>query len=230
MGKGLDKDLATKAEELLAELRKANESYEKDGGQDKAREGQEKQVKALVENDEKQAKRDRKAAKAKRAEEINEAVKAALANMRPSSKAALLGDGPKGKDEGEGRRKGSSVAPVKALKASFTKYQAGEFIDALVKANGISFVPGDRLDTARAQVGLAKLSQFATWAGPPEYSKATLGATGATGGYVLPNNLVDSAWSSPRLRRPSTSCSSPSATASPSAALTCRTAPAPLPG
>ena len=63
---------------------------------------------------------------------------------------------------------------------------------------GIRLTDGFDLDVLTASK--AKLAEFSFYAGPPDLStglisldgKATLGTTGATGGYVLPNNLVDS--------------------------------------
>lgn len=204
MGKNtehLDSDLARKADELLAEMRKANEAYEADGAQDRATDGQKAIAKELVEKDESQIKRDKKAAKAERQAEIDEAVKAALANLRPASKAALLGDGPKGKDEG-GRRKANAFnQPHPYLKAAFRNYQAGELFTALLNAKAIE-LPSGYFDVEAINAGRKAMADFGEWAETPAASKgnlahlppgtkATLGATGATGGYVLPNNLVD---------------------------------------
>jgi HK97 family phage major capsid protein len=84
---------------------------------------------------------------------------------------------------------GSAIHPM--LKAALGRagtsdsYVPGTFLRAL-----IDMAPGSDPDSfyrgkaAMQSLGLA-------YADMPESSKATLGTTGATGGYVLPNNLVD---------------------------------------
>ena len=68
--------------------------------------------------------------------------------------------------------------------ASSSEYPAGSFVTALWMAR-------DRDAELQAR-GKASLEQLGfKFAEVPETAKATLGATGATGGYVLPNNLVD---------------------------------------
>ncbi len=108
-----------------------------------------------------------------------EAVKAALIDVRSPSLAAAVGAGPK-LEEAFGVHFDQAVHP--ALKASLgPNYQAGAFLSAI---NEMGSGAGDKQagKAALAQLGLAYMAA-------PE-GKATLGATGATGGYVLPNNLV----------------------------------------
>lgn len=125
-----------------------------------------------------------------------------LYDSRKGSKAALVGPGQSIASGmfGSRMKKGSAgTRPHPALKASFQNYTAGEFIAAYSGAKGYL---SDWRDAEIEMAAKAKLNEFALWAGPPDRSsallligadgKATLGATGATGGYVLPNNLVDS--------------------------------------
>jgi HK97 family phage major capsid protein len=124
--------------------------------------------------------------KADRKAEIDEAVKAALLNTRTPSLLAAIGQGSGAPTEGRMIRQ-AALPPHDALKAIFTDYQAGELLGGLVDVMwGMKAA-----DFAMVNQGKAKLSELTEWAGVPEASKATLGATGATGGYVLPNNLVD---------------------------------------
>jgi len=143
---------------------------------------------------------------AERKAEIDAAVKAALKNVRTPSLAAAIGQGPAASDFGRfiGR---SMMDPHPAMKAAFRDYQAGEFILGVMNYNGIG-LQGIDIDVINA--GKAALADLGVrFGGVPEDShaysmidvvsdghggetaKATLGTTGATGGYVLPNNLVD---------------------------------------
>ncbi len=136
----------------------------------------------LAEIDDAKAKADRKA-------EVEEAVKAALQSYTAPSFARAIAAGANTAG-GQGRRKGSmsgKASPV--LDAAFTDYQPGELFEALMAFKGQDT---EGIDVERLAWGKAKLAQLGmVYAGVPEFSKATLGATGATGGYVLPNNLVD---------------------------------------
>lgn len=62
-------------------------------------------------------------------------------------------------------------------------YVPGTFLNALIDLHG------NPDEYARGKATLSGLGL--TYRDMPEMSKATLGTTGATGGYVLPNNLVD---------------------------------------
>jgi HK97 family phage major capsid protein len=117
---------------------------------------------------------------------IEDAVKATLASMRTPSMAGLLGQGPAGATGRMGSLRGPDPHP--ALKASISDYQAGEFLTALLDIHAIET---GGIDFDAIQRGKAKLADLGTmWWHNPE-GKATLGNTNAAGGYVLPNNLVD---------------------------------------
>ncbi|HEY6012860.1 MAG TPA: phage major capsid protein [Candidatus Limnocylindrales bacterium] len=189
-------------EELLGEMRKANAIYEGssgDGGRKAAAmDGQAEIAKGLAANDtDKLGKAVKKANKAKLEARI-EALTRLMAENREPSKARSIGSGKATFGPG-GRFKGdpSGAKPVKAFRQSFRDYKAGEIVTAIAAVKGYL---DDSLET-RA-LGGQKIAEFATFMGAPEMSKAymllgsdgkaTLGTTGATGGYVLPNNLVDS--------------------------------------
>ena len=135
---------------------------------------------------------------AERKAEIDAAVKAALKDIRTPSLAAAIGQGPTPNDAG--RYVGSRVLEAHpAMKAAFRDYQAGEFILGLMNYKGIGL---QGIDIEVINAGKAALADLGVrFGGVPEDSqaysmvgsdgKATLGTTGATGGYVLPNNLVD---------------------------------------
>ena len=132
-------------------------------------------------------------ADAERKAEVDAAVKAALKNVRPSSMAQVIGAGPN-PNANAGRfiaSKGNEPHPV--MKAAFTDYEPGEFILGLLNIHG---------NPDEYAIGKAALAELGVrFGGVPTDSqtykmigsdgKATLGNTGATGGYVLPNNLVD---------------------------------------
>ena len=143
-------------------------------------------------------KKARKASLEQRVEDLTRV----LYDSRKGSKAALVGPGQaisSGMFGSRIKRGSAGVKPVAALKASFSNYTAGEFLAAYSGAKGYLT---DWRDTEVEMAAKAKLNEFALWAGPPDRSsallliggdgKATLGTSGATGGYVLPNNLVDS--------------------------------------
>ena len=131
-----------------------------------------------------------RAEKAEAAEKarLQELVREALASTRGASKAGLIGDG-------SGAQTGSRAAQL-AQKASAVQiaafgegYESGSAIGAINAFKG-----GLGLDPAIIAEGKATLEKLGmVWMGPADLStgKATLGTTGATGGYVLPNNLVD---------------------------------------
>ncbi len=123
---------------------------------------------------------ERKALRDEMASVAKEAVKAALLDIRSPSLAAQIGPAPF--TDAVARHFGADASP--ALKASLgSDYVAGDLLSAIVE---IGSLQGDKA------AGKAKLASLGlTYWGAPE-GKATLGATGATGGYVLPNNLVAS--------------------------------------
>ena len=139
-----------------------------------------------------------KADRLARAERELESLKAAMAKNRRPAKAIGVGAaaiGPGGRFKGDP----SGTRPVKAFRQSFRDYKAGEILTALSAYKGYL---SDGIDVEVVNAGKAKLAEFAQFGGAPELSKAymllgydgkaTLGTTGATGGYVLPNNVVDS--------------------------------------
>ena len=116
---------------------------------------------------------------------ISEIAKAALHNLRGESKASLLGDGVTG-----ARSSDDGVGVHRALKAVYEasdNYQPGTFLQSICDAHSNDYAEQKRAKKALEGFGI-------TWSDIPDGSinKATLGLTGATGGYVLPNNLVDS--------------------------------------
>ncbi len=145
---------------------------------------------------------DKRDADTEMAERVEAAVKAALKNVRAPSIAAQIGQGPATND-GSRFIPGSGLLPHPVMKASFRDYQAGEFLLGLLNYKGIG-LDGINFDVINA--GKAALASLGVrFAGLPDQSsgysivdasdpnnvKATLGSTNATGGYVLPNNLVD---------------------------------------
>ncbi len=146
----------------------------------------------LAEADEAKEDKNRKDLKAM----IGDEIKAALRDLRSPSLAAALGPGPSTRESR--RNEEAVIAAFPTLKAAFSDYQPGEFISAVMAVKNIS----DGIDIERVQWGKAKLQELGAYnLDLPDKStnysfvggdgKATLGATGATGGYVLPNNLVD---------------------------------------
>lgn len=136
---------------------------------------------------EKKAKEESVARKA----EIDAAVTEAIAKMRGTgqSKAASIGDG------SAPQRKSIAQQAVKAhplmIAAYGEGYESGEALNAMAAFKGMLT---DGIDLEVINEGKAKLQELGLiWAGPADKAtgKATLGTTGATGGYVLPNNLVD---------------------------------------
>lgn len=124
-----------------------------------------------------------KAATARKAEideAVKDAVKAALLNVRSPSLAAQIGnppiDGPRSLADAFDNVHFDIEPYMKAAIGS--QYHAGDFLLGLqlMKGNPEEFATGKAmLDKIGLRFGEAK---------------ATLGTTGATGGYVLPNNLV----------------------------------------
>ena len=119
--------------------------------------------------------------------DIADAVKAALADLREPSKAALIGAPGGSSAQGQPRQIGR-FAPSPMLKGAFADdYVSGDLLTAILDINSIETQGIDLDAIARGKAMLQRLSL--AWQEPA--GKATLGATGATGGYVLPNNLVD---------------------------------------
>lgn len=187
-------DQGERIDALLAEMRGLNRRIDEgrtnprqaDGGREVAAgAGQEATAKAIMEAwDAREADR---AAKAKA--DIDAAVKAALAEIRTPSMAAAIGQGKTTPAQIGRAIFGVTDEAHAAMKAAFREYQSGELLTALLDVHSIETGGIDFDSIQRGKAALASLG--AQWWGVPEASKATLGATGATGGYVLPNNLVD---------------------------------------
>lgn len=130
--------------------------------------------------------------KAARKAELTEIVQEVLRTSRTPSIAAQVTGAAIGAAHGGGRFKpGASFAgkasPV--LDAAFRDYEPGEVLHAIM---GFKGQLSDGIDIEQLNASKAKLQELGMiFMGVPEMSKATLGTTGATGGYVLPNNLVD---------------------------------------
>lgn len=129
-------------------------------------------------------------AKAERKAEIDEAIKAYAASRTGRSEAARLGDGAAA-PRGSIAQRGIKAHPF--MRSLYGEdYEAGEAVSAIAAFKGMT---SDGIDVEAINAGKAKLAELGmTYMGPADLSagKATLGTTGATGGYVLPNNLVDS--------------------------------------
>jgi HK97 family phage major capsid protein len=204
-------------EELLGEMRKANailEGSKDDGGRRAAAiDGQHQIAKALSDNDEE---RERDATRRKRKDsvqaQIDELKELMASNRRPSKAKAVTALAPM---QVGGNRQKSFGAVAKAhpfMKAAIRDYEAGEFLSAVMDKKGLGWDLD--LDPSLVAQGKAKLAEIASFGGVPilsqsytagkageiqgvngpeqVFAKATLGTSGATGGYVLPNNLVDS--------------------------------------
>lgn len=91
-------------------------------------------------------------------------LEALLSQVRSGSKADLIGN--------------------RVLTAS-PDYQAGAFIGALVTMRNPQSMDADRV------AAKATLEAVSSWQDKPAESKATLGTTDATGGWIVPNALVD---------------------------------------
>jgi len=130
---------------------------------------------------------------AARKAEIQEAVREALHGARnPSVAGAVMAQAAAAGSQGSGRYKQGGGFAGKAhpfLDETFRDYQPGEVLHALM---GFKGQLSDGIDVEGINAAKAKLEELGMiWMGVPQASKATLGTTGATGGYVLPNNLVD---------------------------------------
>lgn len=120
---------------------------------------------------------------------VSAEVKAQLEAIRTPSLATALGQGAS-VPQGSRMLISGQGDPHPALKAMFRDYRAGELLDGIADYKNMG---GGGVDIARIEAGRKALEDLGVqWAGVPSASKATLGTTGATGGYVLANNLVDS--------------------------------------
>ena len=135
--------------------------------------------------------------KAARKAELTEIVREVMHSSRTPSIAAQVAGAAMGVahgDSGAGSRfkpgAGFAGKASPVLDAAFRDYQPGEVLHAIMGYKGQLTDGG--IDIERLNASKAKLEELGMiWMGVPDMSKATLGTTGATGGYVLPNNLVD---------------------------------------
>ena len=135
--------------------------------------------------------------KAARKAELTEIVREVMHTSRTPSIAAQVAGAAMGVahgDSGAGSRfkpgAGFAGKASPVLDAAFRDYQPGEVLHAIMGYKGQLTDGG--IDIERLNASKAKLEELGMiWMGVPDMSKATLGTTGATGGYVLPNNLVD---------------------------------------
>ncbi len=196
-------ELDRKIDALLGEMRDVNRRLDDasttDGGRKAAAlDGQAAIAAQASKVDEAREDEARKDAKAAKLEAQIENLTRLMHEDRGPSKAASIGNGAPVIGSGSRLKTGAFVKAHPALAASFENYQGGEFMVAYAARKGYL---SDGLDPEVQMWGKAQLSQFAAWAGQADLSrsysfldavgKATLGTTGATGGYVLPNNLVD---------------------------------------
>ena len=197
--------LDRKLDALMGEMRGVNRQYEEavkaksaDGGRRAAALDGQRDIaqKAVAVDEEKLGEEVKKSRKASTEQRLDQLIEL-MGRNRGASKAASIGNGKAGALNSS-RLKPNSVTPAHpALKAAFRNYQGGEFLTAYAGAKGYLT---DFPDMEVMRGSKAHLDEFAGYAGAPDLSrglisldgKATLGTTGATGGYVLPNNLVDS--------------------------------------
>ncbi len=119
-------------------------------------------------------------AKAQMDAQIDERVKAALLTMRAPSVAAQAGSG-----EGP---KGSLAETLENVHFDIHPYMKATLGQAYVPGTFLSALQDVKGNPEEFQRGKAALDNLALrWS---DQGKATLGTTGSTGGYVLPNNLV----------------------------------------
>ena len=194
--------------ELLAEMRKISGQQESGGKTDKTIKAKAETVAALNAEQENLSKKERKEAKAKAADLVAEQQESIRSIIRDElhgvrTPARTLGKGSPVEDQPKGRRKPQATLKAhKFFRKAFNDYEPGEFLNALADYRGMSTEGNDPVAVLRGKAVLMSLADFG---GKPDQSqgtiglggrtmigKAVLGTTGATGGYVLPNNLVES--------------------------------------
>ena len=202
-------ELDRKLDELLGEMRKANRILEQeqlqpsDGGRKAAALEAQAAIaaSATAVDDQRQAngsKADLASERERLLEQRIEAMERAM-GARSGSKARLLAGG-QSSGTMAGRLKAGAMGKAHpVMDATWVDYVPGEFLGAVQDVKNL----GDGIDLDVIARGKAKLQELGLVSlGLPQLSragyhivdaegKATLGATGATGGYVLPNNLVD---------------------------------------
>ena len=187
-----DQDLSAQLAALTAEIKKASDLAASDPATNtKAADALRPLAQQAVAAD--QAKSEADAAKAKAEAKaqidsaVDEAVKAALRGVKAPSLQQAMGGGNASPEAAREVMLRSAAHP--ALKAIFgADYEGGSLLSGIAAQRGIG-----GFDLANHLAGKASLDKLGVfYADVPPSSKATLGTTGATGGYVLPNNLVDS--------------------------------------
>lgn len=140
---------------------------------------------------------------------VKDAVQSAIKGIHAPSLAAQIGQGQPITAQ-QGRMIAmSDVASHPVLKGIFSDYHGGELILAIQNRKGMGITGFDSELVAYGKAaledlgvihmdGASKASTYVQSEGRIDgndpsggWSKATTGATGSTGGYVLPNNLVD---------------------------------------
>jgi HK97 family phage major capsid protein len=212
-----EENLEKAVEELTAKLGKiagrVDESADDGGRKAAGADGLAAVARQLTEINEKIEQRDQ--AKASKAEQariddiVADAVKSALKGVRAPSAVDIIGQGKALTPQQSRMLAMSEVTASPYLKSIFRDYRAGEFLDAMLDRKGVGVSGTDFELVPRGKAALEdlgvihaavadKASTYVESGGRVDdqdpsggWSKATTGATGATGGYVLPNNLVD---------------------------------------
>lgn len=189
---------------------------QEDGGRKAAAiDGQKKIAADLTANDQNKEREARKAARKDMKAQLDELTALMSQNRRPSKAAAVGGVQPGLPHVDAGSLFKTTAATTtgafKAILRDPDNYDPGTFLSAVLDAVGLGY--DMHYDPFLGQQGKARLAAMGSGRGDvpvtstagyavghiaekganPDFSgKATLGTTGATGGYVLPNNLVDS--------------------------------------
>ena len=195
MSGGDDAALLAKIEELTGEIKKLGDGRQDTNPEGKARDGaryaeqlegsasvaaQLAELHAL-----KAAAADSKAKEQQKAD-IQQAINEFMTSKPGQSMAANLGTG----DRPSAKAMAVELSAVQ--KAIFGEdYESGSAFSAIAAFKGQT---SDGIDIEAINAGKAMLQKLGmVYAGAPDLArgKATLGTTGATGGYVLPNNVVE---------------------------------------
>ncbi len=211
-----EENLEKAVEELTAKLGKiasrVDDSSDDGGRKAAGTDGLAAVARQLTEINEKiEAREQAKASKTEQSridEIVNDAVKAALKGNRAPSAVETIGQG-KALTASQSRMlQMSEISASPVLKAIFRDYRAGELLLGMQDRKGIGPSGTDFELVARGKAALEDLGVI--HAGPSDkastyvesssgdesdpsggWAKATTGTSGSTGGYVLPNNLVD---------------------------------------
>jgi HK97 family phage major capsid protein len=192
--------LAKELNGILQEMKKVTAQQESGGKTEKTVVAKAELAAKATEELGKLSKKERKAQKAKAAEvqaEQDERFRRLIRDELHGTRSAPATIGKASLEPSKGRRKDQPVLKAHPFfKAAFRGYTPGEFVTSLAQYRGMSM---DGVDPVAVMQGKAVLQELAEYAGKPDLAsgtvstgKATLGTTGATGGFVLPNNLVDS--------------------------------------